>query len=227
MHTREMESYYKVNIVFTLSNDDILEEETAREEWLLEGTVLHRHDQLPAIVVRSRLSGEILEKHWYSWGERHQNDGPAIIRWSKDGNYKTEIWYTRDVATRDDGPNEITTHLPSGIVCSETWRKDDKIHREDGPAIVKRSVETGLVYEEQWFTNNMIHNDDAPAYIERDPNTGKVVKEEWRHYGDLHRVNGFPAVTVYDPEDGSVVTERFFRNDREHSRPTGNITPSP
>ena len=39
------------------------------------------------------------DKHWYLNGERHREDGPAII-WN-DG---TESWYFNDKLHREDGP---------------------------------------------------------------------------------------------------------------------------
>jgi len=62
-------------------------------------------------------------QEWYKNGQRHREDGPAII--NPNG---TQYWYLNGKLHRDDGPAII---YPNG---DQSWYKDGAWHREDGPA---------------------------------------------------------------------------------------------
>jgi hypothetical protein len=48
-----------------------------REEWRLN--CLHR-EMGPALIIRDRMTGGVMEEAWYSRGRRHRIDGPALVR---------------------------------------------------------------------------------------------------------------------------------------------------
>lgn len=70
------------------------------------------------------LDGKLHCKEWYSDGELHREDGPAVEH--ADG---STAWYRRGKLHREDGP--AIEHANG----TRWWYRDDRLHREDGPAV--------------------------------------------------------------------------------------------
>ncbi len=67
-------------------------------------------------------------------GQRHRDDGPAVIY--TDG---TQLWYQHGKQHRDGGPAAIW------INGTQVWYQHGKQHREDGPAIIRANG------EQRWY----------------------------------------------------------------------------
>ena len=75
-------------------------------------------------------------QEWYLNGERHREDGPAVIY--PDG---TKEWYKNGKIHREDGPAYIEN---SGY---KSWWENDELHREDGPAVIYSNG------HQRWYLN--------------------------------------------------------------------------
>ncbi len=115
---------------------------------------------------------EILGKKEYlnKKGERHREDGPAVI-WDSG----RREWWLNGKLHRIDGPAIETAD------GSKEWWVNDERHREDGPA-----VERGNGIRE-WWVNGRRHRIGAPAIEDSLGNTG------WYVNGMRHREDG-PAL---------------------------------
>ena len=64
-------------------------------------------------------------QEWFLNGNRHREDGPAVIY--PDG---TQSWWVNNKLHREDGPAVI---YPDG---TKEWHVNGNYHREDGPVII-------------------------------------------------------------------------------------------
>jgi hypothetical protein len=104
--------------------------------------ILHREDG-PAIEYETGL------KEWFFNGERHRDDGPAMLREA----IGYEEWIINGKHHRLDGP---AIKSPFG---GEYWYKNELLHREDGPAVI------GDDGKKEWYINGKCHREDGPAVI--------------------------------------------------------------
>jgi len=101
-------------------------------------------------------------KYWYLNGERHREDGPAIIR-----SNGTKEWYLNGKRHR--------VYYPAyeGQVGSKEWYLNGERHREQGPAIIWPDG------YEAWFLNGKRHRVDGPAIY------SKYGNKYWYEYNEL------------------------------------------
>jgi hypothetical protein len=85
-------------------------------------------------------------RSWWFNGNRHRDNGPAII--GRDG---VLAWFREGLEHREDGPAVIR----DGI---EEWYLNGKRHRVDGPALSSR-------VSDEWWLNGERHRIDGPATI--------------------------------------------------------------
>jgi hypothetical protein len=109
-------------------------------------------------------------KKWYSGGNLHREDGPAVERPNGD-----KEWYRHGYLHRLDGP---AVESRSG---TKEWYRDGQLHREDGPAL--EFANGGRA----WCLNSRLHREGGPA-IEWANGT-----KEWYRDGRHHREDG-PAI---------------------------------
>jgi len=103
-------------------------------------------------------------QEWYLNGNRHREDGPAII-WA-DG---TQVWYINDNRHREDGPAVIRAD------GTQEWYLNGKLHREDGPA---RIWANGT---KEWWVNGK--NLTEQEFNQRKQScTGKIVTIDGKQY---------------------------------------------
>ncbi|MEQ8328095.1 MAG: hypothetical protein RIE84_11285 [Parvibaculum sp.] len=193
------------------------------EEWTRHGKIRDRHNG-PAVTIRDKKSGEVLEEQYVVDGQLQRVGGPAVVR-IENGQRREKI-YQQGSLHNPDGPSETVTDLETGIVVEETWHLQGLEHRTDGPAFTMRHPQTGVVLVERWSLYGVIERgDDGPSQIHRDPSTGRVRLEQWHTAGNLDREVG-PASIQYDTESGKIVQQRYFHNGVE-SYPERPASPSP
>jgi hypothetical protein len=116
---------------------------------------LHRDETSgPAYIIRSSVKEEgaasptekVLEEHYYLHGQRHRENGPALIRYR--------------------GSN--------GVCFEEFYYRRDRLHRnpKEGPAQIERNYDGTVLTLECYFVNGRGYRDpaDGPWHIERDDN---------------------------------------------------------
>jgi hypothetical protein len=113
-------------------------------------------------------------QEWWLGGERHREDGPAVI-WA-DG--RTD-WYLNGLRHRKDGPAVV---YPDGGML---WYRNGVAHRDDGPAV---NTPDGM---QEWWVGGLRHREDGPAVIHANGS------KEWWLNGQRHRTDG-PAVVLAD-----------------------------
>jgi hypothetical protein len=119
-------------------------------------------------VIETQGSCEI--KSWFKNGQRHRDNGPALIC-----PYGSQHWYKNGLEHREDGPAVITEGY-------EEWKQNGKFHRVGGPAYKHYS---NYVHE-FWYVDGKLHRDDGPAVIQQK-------YKAWYKHGELHRIDG-PAI---------------------------------
>ena len=175
---------------------------------------------------------------WLLDNNLHRIDGPAEIRYYKNGNIYYEIYYVEGEKCRlDDGPIEIyyfengechfenyysqnvfvnILYYDNGMIQSVSYfkikNKTKKYHSEDGPALILYSRDGNIIYE-CYYTNGAIHREDGPCIIEYFDN-GRIKLKQYYIDCKLHREDG-PAVTEYYV-DGSISCEKYYLNDVIH-----------
>lgn len=126
-------------------------------------------------------------KLWFSNGDLHREDGPAVI--FPDGR---KDWFINGKRHRIDGPAVIE---PNG---KTEWYVNDKRHREDGPAYEHVSG------RQEWFLNGKPHREDGPAVV--DPEG----VNEWFFNGVQYTQDDFPFNHVKQIENNMI-----FLNEEE------------
>ena len=138
-------------------------------------------------------------------GEKHKNDGPAVIF---DG---YAAWYKNGGLHRIDGPAVVSKHAPDKwyFYSKEYSEKDfnkikavikykkDKEKKDSAKQYTSDGLGIKMVHNEfeTWKLvgtpdlADELHNPDGPAYIDH-----KSGDKEWWLHGDLHRLDG-PAVS--------------------------------
>lgn len=103
--------------------------------------------------------GEEEDSYWQN-GERHRDDGPAVIELEADGGVSEG--YLRDGKWhREDGPPYIR-YSADGSVMLERYSRDGKRHREDGPVDITYRA-GGNVGRERYYQNGKLHREGGPA----------------------------------------------------------------
>ena len=92
----------------------------------------------PALIVPDTKAGNMVisgYKSWYINGERHREDGPAMIY-----NSGVQLWFKHGKKHRLNEPAVIYSKT------QQEWWVDGKLHREDGPAkIDKYGIKTYFI----------------------------------------------------------------------------------
>lgn len=133
---------------------------------------------------------------WYSHGEYHRVDGPAVM--SGDGRRE---WFVNGLRHREDGP---AIEYPNG---DHMWYTKNELHRVDGPAI-------DAATHQQWVQHGKIHRIDGPAIITQEG------LNSWYVNGKLHREGGPAIVKVDGTEEWWVNGEQIFPQESASSEPT-------
>lgn len=174
---------YQMNIYLEQPNEEkdeqILEEqEDGTLRWSKNG-VLHREENLPAMIVNEKFESKML---FAVDGKLHRTDGPAYLHvkklWIEDERDYEEvscsIYYENGQIHRDNGP--AIRDMIRGEIA---FYRRGFLHKTDGPAV---STTTMTV----WYIGGQRHRIDGPAFISP---KGK----SWWINGKRHREDG-PAV---------------------------------
>lgn len=175
------------------------------EEWTDSEGKAHREDG-PAII-RYAKDGTVGCKTWMRHGITHREDGPAVIRRTEYG--PTVEWYVNGELHREDGP-AVIDYENDGVPFRQQWMQHGKHHRVDGPADIW-GREDGE-HDERWYIDGDLHRENGPALlVYRKGNKGIYLAEEsYFLYGDEHRIDG-PAVIKYD-EAGHIISHSWHRH---------------
>lgn len=80
--------------------------------------------------------GSLESEIWYDEeGNRHREDGPAMILYTPEGSLISEEFYVHGKAHREDGP-AVIHYGADGRVTKEDYMIDGQLHREVGPAVI-------------------------------------------------------------------------------------------
>lgn len=123
----------------------------------------------------------VTRQEWYKDGNRHREDGPAVIEYREDGRIREEEWWFSDRLHRagagpEDGP-AVIVYREDGSVKQRTWYHHGRLHRAGGPAEILYG-EDGTVKKERWYLYGRRHREDGPAvvWIRED---GSVARQWW------------------------------------------------
>lgn len=141
---------------------------TSMRVWSVDGLVLHRDDDLPAVEFSNG------QKEWYQLGRRHRdNDQPAVVQ----ANHE-EWWMNGELHRDHDRPARVSV---DGLL--ECWYQHSKLHRDnDQPALVG-------IDGSEWYQHNRRHRDNDRPAIEHANG-----RRFWYMWGQYHRENDLPAV---------------------------------
>jgi len=111
----------------------------------------------PAVIIYNN-DGGVNISHYYLRGVRHREDGPAIIVQNKQGRITREVYMTKGRRQRAGGP-AVINYDKNGNVLREEYRKNEMLHREDGPAVIE--YEKKDVREQYWFEGRQLKAENA------------------------------------------------------------------
>ena len=78
--------------------------------------------------------------------------------------------------------------------------------------VEKSTKAFGGIYVESIRLSGKLHSTTAPSITHRRVSDGKVLREEWYQFGVRHAPAGQPALSIYCPESGTIIEQRFYRN---------------
>ena len=119
---------------------------------------------------------------WDSSKTPHREDGPARIKYYKDGAIEYEDYYVEGKSHREDGPARIG-YYKDGSIYYECYYIEDKYHREDGPAIMRYSEDGSISYEAYYIEGKYLWKNDYTALIkeisEMNPTLKLIDNDAW------------------------------------------------
>ena len=65
-------------------------------------------------------NGELMWEEWFLDGKRHNEEGPAIICYKRDGSVEWEEWWLNGKRHNEEGP-AIICYMRDGSVWREEW----------------------------------------------------------------------------------------------------------
>lgn len=121
----------------------------------------------------------------YRYGVRHREDGPALLRYTRQGTILEWWWMGKRHRAGGEAPKGPAIITPT----SEIWYWHGLLHREDGPAVKTPEVQV-------WYYMGRRHRpeQEGPALIY---SWNNYFVEKWYQNGRLHREGG-PAVYKFD-----------------------------
>lgn len=151
-------------------------------------------------------------KTWYNKDNQiHREDGPAYIKFSKEGKVILKEWRINGLLHNEKDPARIFLDGPMQL----HWYREGKHHNENGPAIIIYYDNNISVCCEIWKRDDLTHRPtrEGPAFIVYYPSEeekGNVSEEHYYENGELYREEGNPK--VYYNKDGSVFEQRLEEN---------------
>lgn len=160
---------------------------TVSEVWLNSNREKESFNGEPAEICYYPKSDKVRFQAWCKNGKLHrENNQPALIKYSKNGN-----------------------------LLSKTWFLDGEKHREFGPAHIDYDFNQGVI-EYYWYHNGVPYRDDELPNFVRVLDGVEVIQEwHGEGETMLVRENGEPNRIFYYP-DGSPIIEQWVEpNDAE------------
>lgn len=218
-HTKKEEMDLKV-----YNEDDENDDEDRRA--MIEEYFMYEDDE----------DGDVVPSHVTSYrlfGQRHRDDGPAVIR--EGPRNRVEIYYRYGRRYRQDEPAYVYKSA-NGFMAhgwydeagkeihywtynysenleqpteTEEWRNEKGHHHrdEDEPAFIERN-RIGVALKSLWMKRSQLHRLAGPAVVKRYP-TGELKTVEYHYLNMLHRIEG-PAKIKYH-RDGTVRSEEWYQ----------------
>lgn len=139
---------------------------------------------------RWELHDYIIDRKYWSDGDLHRLNGPALIRYIN-GEKIYEKWSQNGEPYRLDGPAQIFYDFDGGgNKIKELWSPN----RESEPSIIKY-YDNGVISSQKWLKEDLMSRIDGPAYISYNKN-GIKIHEEWR---------------IIDPEERDIINGRSYK----------------
>jgi len=136
---------------------------------------LHRKDG-PALLVYNS-EGFMLYGVWFKHGKRHRVGRPCAMAWTRStGNLICEEWFTQGQLHRIGGPaSQFWEPFMTNHISHQSWYVKGKLNRIGGPA--KQNWQDGVLLNSEWFTEgNKISRDDIRMHIIRSGAQEKVLR---------------------------------------------------
>lgn len=109
----------------------------------------------------------------------------------------------------------------SGHVVRETWTNGEgQLHRTTGPAFQLFDEQTGQLLRREFRINGIQMWDDGPCLETWDESSGKLKSQVWANASGAHRDGDLPAIAVWCPKSGILLSEEYFQNGT-YSRQSG------
>lgn len=118
-----LESHIEDGYLVQVGRDSVTGVEVVKS-WLRDG--VPHHEEHPAMVVRDRMTGNVVKEEWYIRGKRCRADGgPTVVEYDPvTGHAVREAWIIGTIGLhRTDGPAAIRRDPVTGaVVCEQRWR---------------------------------------------------------------------------------------------------------
>ena len=105
------------------------------------------------------------------YGDYHNLDGPAYIRYYESGNKCVEEYYINGKYHRKDGPAYISYYENGNKTC-EGYYINGKLHRKDGPAYISY-YEDGNKRQAEYYIND--HEYTLKVWLEKSGNNDNAL----------------------------------------------------
>ncbi len=128
-------------------------------------------------------SGKVSAKFWKKDGKLHNEFGPSIIYYSKDGiTVESEHHYLHGMLHRESGPSRTYYQNDGKTPKLKFWEQCGKLSGiQDEPAFVEFRKD-GTAFRKHWFQNNVRSRSTGPAVIEYREN-GTILNQQWFFFG--------------------------------------------
>jgi antitoxin component YwqK of YwqJK toxin-antitoxin module len=98
-------------------------------------------------------NGQIEYQEWWLNGNRHNENGPAEIRYYENGQIKYQSWYING-KRHNVNKNASIHYYENCQIKYQAWYINGKYHNVNGPAYINY-YENGQIYYYSWYINGI------------------------------------------------------------------------
>ena len=133
------------------------------EVWRNLDGVHDRDGDLPAIIRYDRDTGEEILRAWYFQGEEHRDRGPAFEK-IESGHVVSEVWKRHGKMHREgDRPAQTFRSREAGQITFEVYATRGLKDRANGPAVISYDESGNILEQEFWRNGQKVTGTNTPA----------------------------------------------------------------
>ena len=130
-------------------------------------------------------------------GEKHCDDGPAVIRYDMDGKIEEKFFYKNGKFIEDSIKPSLIEYIEGKVSAMYFYDEDGQMHRKKLPAFYEfKYDENGKInfIQMEWYENDRINNKNGPAHVKFYTKPNNKIQE--RYFVEGKKVDDLTAAVI-------------------------------